>query len=226
MNQAIKRIYLILFIFGSCFQRGAAADDCTESVAYYLDLISNYPSQPDSSGLISSIRCLWRPALKYVEDFEEFASDSVLTKIEKETRKDRLEVYKTLFPLINSRYDIIKGEAAAALAYYHYHPAAERLSYFPNDRMKVVLYSILEFKNGMEWAINYYDRISVAGNLDSDSTYIDKISVLNLVYHLCDPKSLIFLDRVINDEKDGRVRSKAEKIKERLIDKFPELGSH
>jgi len=226
MNQTFKNLFLILFIFGLCFHGGATAEDCAENAANYLHLISIYPSQPDSSGLVPLIRCLWMPACKYVEDFESFASAEVLFSIEKETKKNRLEVYRVLYPLINSKYDVIRGEAAAALAYYHYHPAAERLGYFPDDRMKAVLFSILEYKNGLEWAINYYNRISAEDNSDSDSVYIDKISVLNLVYHLCNPKSLNFLNQIIDNENDEKVRLRAEKIKARLIGIYPELGIH
>jgi len=201
---------LVMLIF---IHRAGRASEIDEIIGQ----ITGYPSKSDSSTLIPIIDRLLLQAKPYSDSLEQFISPGTMESIERQTKEDRLEVYKALFPILNSKNLLLRGTTAAVLAFYHYHPAGERLLYFPDERMKAVLYSILEYKNGSEWAMNHYNRYDAKRGIDADSIYQNKLAAVTLFWYLADYNCLPFLEFIKTNEKDTRILERAllaeEKVK-------------
>lgn len=200
----------------------AVGQGCSDSVPALLDRIEGMKSETDTAELVELLKCLSKPAERWVRDYDSFASEQAMEKIEKETEPYRLRVYKILIPLSSSGDWLVADEAAAALVYYGYTPAGEMLDSYPDGPKKAVLYAIVGYKSSYRWAM---DRILEIDRSSHQEDGADKARMvyLGLLYHLAEPRSLPFLNGLISSQENSEVRARAELVRERILKLNPQL---
>lgn len=196
--------------------------ECGNDIPTILDRIEKAESDTGSAELVELLRCLSKPAGKLILDDDAFFSEDALEKIEAETNRDRLRVYKILIPLVASDDWLVSQEAAASLAYFGYTPAGQMLDGYPDGPLKAVLYGIVGYRDSYRWAIDQLLRIergsqSEGDSLDARTTY------LGLLYHLAEPLSLPFLNELILSDGDPEIRARAELVRRRILQLNPQL---
>jgi hypothetical protein len=196
--------------------------DCGDNVPALLERIEGMKSETDTSELVELLKCLSKPAERWVRDYGSFASEQAMKKIEKETEPYRLRVYKILIPLSSSGDWLVADEAAAALAYYGYTPAGQMLDNYRDGPLKAVLYAIIGYKRSYLWAIDRLLESDRVSHPEDDSIEV-RMAYLGLLYHLAEPRSLPFLNGLISSQENPEVRARAELVRERILKSNPEL---
>jgi hypothetical protein len=196
--------------------------ECGNNIPELLDRIEKAESDSDSAELAELIRCLSEPAGKWISDDDAFFSEDALEKIEAETNRDRLRVYKILIPLVASDDWLVSREAAGSLAYFGYAPAGQMLDGYPDGPLKAVLYAIVDYKDSYRWAIDRLLRIERGSQPEGDLHDV-RTTYLGLLFHLAEPLSLPFLNKLILSGDDPEIRARAQQVKRRILELNPEL---
>lgn len=215
------RITLLILLL-SMSASAPAASDCDGTVSGLLDRIESSRPKTDTGKLAELVKCLYAPAAYYVKEYDSFASEEILRKIDKETHQDRLRVIKVLVPLTRSNDWLLAQEAAAALAYYGYPPSQELLTNYPDNPIKAILYSILGYQRSYRWGIDQFCRLDRQSTPDS-SAIVAKMTYLNLLYHLALPASLPFVNSLIDSSRPEMIKVRAGLVRQRIIALHPEL---
>lgn len=215
------RITLLILLL-SISASAPAASDCDGTVSDLLNRIENFQPRTETGKLARLVGCLYAPAAYYVKEYDSFASEEVLRKIERETDENRLRVIKVLVPLTRSDDWLLAQEAAAALAYYGYPPGQELLATYPDSLIKAVLYSILRYERSYRWGIDQFNRVERQSKPDS-SVLVAKMNYLNLLYHLALPASLPFVNSLIDSSQPEMIKARAELVRQRIGALHPEL---
>jgi len=215
------RITLLILLL-SISASAAVAFDCDGTVSDLLDRIESFHAKTDTGKLAGLVKCLYAPAAHYVKEYDSFASEEILRKIDKETHQDRLRVIKVLVPLTRSDDWLLAQESAAALAYYGYPPSQELLTNYPDGPIKAILYSILGYQRSYRWGIDQFNRVERQSRPDS-LILVAKMNYLNLLYHLASPASLPFVNSLIVSSQPEMIKARAELVRQRIIALHPEL---
>lgn len=215
------KITLLILLF-SITASAPIASDCEGTVTDLLDMIEELPPKTDTGKLAELLKCLYAPAAHYVKEYDSFASEKSLEKIRNETLQDRLKVIKLLVPLTRSDDWLLAQEAAAALAYYGYPPSQELLANYPDGPIKAILYSILGYERSYRWSIDQFIRAERKSKPDS-LALAEKMTYLNLLYHLARPESIPFLNNLVDSSQPQIIKARALLIKQRIIALHPEV---
>lgn len=219
MNLKIKALLITMAL---CSTYPAFARECGDDIPRLLDRIEEIKPASDGAELVKLLKCLSEPAETWVRDYDAFASEQAMKRIEQETDTYRLRVYKILVPLSSSEDWLVANEAAAVLAYHGYTPAGQMLESYPDGPLKAVVYAVVGYKNSYRWAI---DRLLVMDRVSNpeDDSIEARMAYLGLLFHLAEPQSLPFLNGLISSDRDPRVRARVELIKQRILELNPQL---
>ncbi|MEE9552830.1 MAG: hypothetical protein V3W18_00930 [candidate division Zixibacteria bacterium] len=201
----------------------SAGRDCDQSIGEVLERIENHDQNGDRQELLELLRCLWAPAVEFIDDYDKFASNRILDDIEEATHNDRLDVIRVLDPMMVSKDQIIRGEVAAALAYYRYPWAKQLLSDYPDGPQKAVFYAILDYKRMYRWAIDQLTKTDIRERNGESDLLTERMAYMNLVFHLAEPASLPYLDRTIGSTSEKKIKDRARMARDRILKLYPKI---
>lgn len=221
----MKRITILsIMIFGLMTGLSLRAQaECDRTIAETLKRIEKHDENGNRQDLIDLLRCLWVPAVEYVNDYDKFIADDIFDDIEEATYGDRLDVIRVLDPMIESKDSIVRGEIAAALAYYGYPPAKQWLRDFPDGPEKAIFYAILDHKRTYRWAIDQLNKTEIREKNGESDLLVERMAYLNLIFHLAEPASLPYLDSIIGSTMEEKVISRAEMARVRILELHPKI---
>lgn len=231
MNRAlfICIVFVILpqFISGN-FVKKAFIGECLYSKEEYLNELAKLNPEDSSSVYNSaygseSIYCLYSNLNYLVMGYEYFVSVSALEKIKSENESTKELAYKILPKFLKSNDESIKRDAAFALAYYGWENSYNYiLSSDGGTQEKAILYAILGKKSCIGWIIEQYKKIDKTYSKNPIFSYPDKMTYLNCLYHLASPESLKFVNEIISNPKPLKIKSRAELVRNRIFELYPE----
>lgn len=171
------------------------------------------------SGLLDS---LWNPAVDFVRDYERFGADDFLQQFVNSTDSERVDVFRTLVPLLQVKDKFIWNKVVAGLAFYKYPPAEQMLADYPDSPVKAVLYAILGYRRAYRWAIDRLSELDREPVAENSEMMTERMAYLNLLYWLAEPGSLPFVNELIKLEKNEIIKSAAERVRDRIYSLHPE----
>ena len=222
----MKRILITSFMIFSFVTIGLSVTAVAErdhTIGEVLERIEKHEKNGDRQDLIDLLRCLWVPAVEYVNDYDKFIAEGVFDDIEEATYGDRLDVIRVLDPMIDSKDSILRGEVAAALAYYGYPPAKQWLRDFPDGPQKAIFFAILDHKRAYRWAIDQLKIADIKERSGENDLLVERMAYLNLIFYLAEPASLPFLDGLLVSAADEKIKDRAKMAKDRILELHPEI---
>jgi hypothetical protein len=151
--------------------------------------------------------------------YEYFASPTAITKIYKVNKPTQASAYDILPALLQHEDQDIRCSAARNLAFYAWPDSFEYLLACEESdapHKTAILFAILGDKRAIPWIIQQYKLIEKKYTTKPIFSYPEKMTYLNALYHLADPKSLPFIESVINNPKPEKIKARAMKVKQRI----------
>ncbi len=213
----------MIFSFVTIGLSVTAVAERDHTIGEVLERIEKHEKNGDRQDLIDLLRCLWVPAVEYVNDYDKFIAEGVFDDIEEATYGDRLDVIRVLDPMIDSKDSILRGEVAAALAYYGYPPAKQWLRDFPDGPQKAIFFAILDHKRAYRWAIDQLKIADIKERSGENDLLVERMAYLNLIFYLAEPASLPFLDGLLVSAADEKIKDRAKMAKDRILELHPEI---
>jgi len=200
------------------------AGECIECREHYASVIAQADPSSDDPGVRHAIYCLFH-FVRYLDmGYEYFASPTAIPRIQKENESTKDLIWQTLPPFLDSPY--YRGNAAKALAYYRW---PDSFRYLMECEVcetaltcKAILFAILGDKRAIPWIIEQFQKVDRKYRSRPRFSYNTKMTYLNALYHLASPEILPFISRVIENPRPEKIRPRAEKVRDRIYELFPE----
>ena len=174
--------------------------------------------------------------------YEYFASPTAISRIVGRNEATRDLAYEVLPQFL--QFPETQQSAAKALAYYRWPQSYEYLVEvqgsseplgFPGwpqsieyklairgSTEKAILFAMLGSTKAVPWIIQQYERFDRVFRSRPIFSYPQKMTYLNALYHLATPETLPFLDEVLKNPKPEKVKPRAEMVRDRILELFPQ----
>lgn len=224
-----KYLLLILTVLLLIHFRLTFAGACMCSTEEYLGMLTTAEVNDTSSmhnETLEALYCIHHWTDYLVMGYEYFATPGALDKVEKMTQPYREKVYQLVPKYLESEVQQIREQAAGALAYYKWPNCFECLMKCERTSIskKCVLFAILGDKRAIPIVIKYYWELERKYKTKPQFSYPDKMNCLNALYHLASPEILPFVDSIIENPKPLKIKKRAEKVKNRILELYPDDG--
>ena len=87
---------------------------------------------------------------------------------------------------------------------------------------KAIIFAVLGNKKAVTWIISQYKLIDRKFRSRPTFNYPQKMTYLNALYHLATPEALPFLEKIIENPKPEKIKSRAERARDRIVELFPQ----
>jgi hypothetical protein len=134
----------------------------------------------------------------------------------------RARAFRALIPILESSDSSLICGAIKGLAYFKWPESFEHLKKCEEDRDIITLYAINDFKEAMPVIVERYRRFDKRYKTKPQFSLYDKYNCLGALYHLGTPDILPFIDSIIENPKPPEIKRHAEKVRLRILEKYPE----
>lgn len=222
MYKSSKFVVFLLLCIGLSF-----AGACLCSTEEYLDMLTTAEVNDTSmmsNETLEALYCIYHWTDYLVMGYEYFATPGALDKVEKMTQFYEERVYKLVPKFLESEVQLIREHAACALVYYKWPESFKFLIKCERTSIskKCVLFAILGDKRAIPIIIEHYWKLEKKYKTKPQFSYPDKMNCLNALYHLASPEILPFTDSVIENPKPPEILKRAEKVKKRILELYPD----
>ena len=220
----IKFIILILLLLLNPHKIFAGA--CMEKNDTYLDILTTADINDTNlytNRAYTALRCLYHWVNYLVMGYEYFATPKALKRVERMTRPYRERVYGIVPRFLDSEIPLMRRYAINALAYYRWSKSFEYLAQNADNSLseRCVLFAILGDKRAIPLVMEMYREVDKKYRSHPQFSYPEKMNCLNALFHLASPNILPFIDSVIGNPRPSDVKERAEKVRQRILELYP-----
>lgn len=191
----------------------------TNSPADVLAELATITPQSEAKARNRRLKCLWSHVLYLDMGYEHFASPTAVVRIHKRTEPRKSRVYEILPRFLE--FPDTRQDAAMVLGFYSWPKSYDHLVQVEDlATEKAIVFAVLGNKKAVPWLIQQYRRIDRKFRSRPIFSYPQKMTYLNALYHLATPEALPFLDEVIENPKPEKIKPRAERVRERIVELF------